>query len=321
MAAPLGVPADHVIATRPRSPTAHAARCRCCHRRACCLARDAAPRPRRTGRALLGSVAMLSLPAPDGVDAEPQRAVDRAATARVAIRRTAGLAADARRLLSRIAVEALPRSEATLTRRRGAGRRIDDRLRSAARRGLAVLAATTRRPRAGQPLDPRHDRSHPRRCRPCSSSLHGAIAQTPQPSFSLLGYIQQLDVDDLNDPLSKGRVRVNGIDVTLPKNLLITMPGQYLTVERSVPRASSPTPATPAVKPSGLALGRHTAAACAVRDPAHRQHRRRRVHRRCRQGRAAGLERRIQVSSAPSTMPRADCSSARPPARPSPACA
>jgi hypothetical protein len=82
---------------------------------------------------------------------------------------------------------------------------------------------------------------------------HSAIAQTPQPSFSLLGYIQQLDVDDLNDPLSKGRVRVNGIDVTLPKNLLITMPGQYLTVN-DLFRGKKPTPATPAAKPSGLAL-------------------------------------------------------------------
>ncbi len=63
-----------------------------------------------------------------------------------------------------------------------------------------------------------------------------ASAQTPQPSFSLLGYIQELDVDDLNDPLSTGRVRVNGIDVVLPKNLLITMPGQYLTIERPLPR-------------------------------------------------------------------------------------
>lgn len=84
--------------------------------------------------------------------------------------------------------------------------------------------------------------------------VHGAIAQTPQPSFSLLGYIQQLDVDDLNDPLSKGRVRVNGIDVTLPKNLLITMPGQYLTLN-DLFRGKQPAPATPAAKPSGLALG------------------------------------------------------------------
>lgn len=84
-------------------------------------------------------------------------------------------------------------------------------------------------------------------------ATHGAIAQTPQPSFSLLGYIQQLDVEDLNDPLSKGRVRVNGIDVILPKNLLITMPGQYLTVN-DLFRGKQPTPATPATKPSGLAL-------------------------------------------------------------------
>ncbi len=81
----------------------------------------------------------------------------------------------------------------------------------------------------------------------------GSAAQTPNPSFSLLGYIQELDVDDLNEPRSKGRVRVNGIDVTLPRNLLITLPGQYLTLN-DLFRGKRPTPATPAVKPSGLAL-------------------------------------------------------------------
>jgi hypothetical protein len=79
----------------------------------------------------------------------------------------------------------------------------------------------------------------------------GAAAQTPNPSFSLLGYIQELDVDDLADPLSSGRVRVNGIDVVLPKNLLITMPGQYLTLN-DLFRGKVPAPT--ASKPSGLAL-------------------------------------------------------------------
>jgi hypothetical protein len=96
-----------------------------------------------------------------------------------------------------------------------------------------------------------------------------AVAQSasaqvaPQPSFSLLGYIQQLDVDDLSEPLSKGRVRVNGIDVTLPKNLLITMPGQYLTLNDLFRGKKPATPASnpndppilaAANKPSGLAL-------------------------------------------------------------------
>ena len=37
-----------------------------------------------------------------------------------------------------------------------------------------------------------------------------AFAQVPTSSFSVLGHIQELDVDDLNDPLSKGFIVVNG---------------------------------------------------------------------------------------------------------------
>ena len=81
-------------------------------------------------------------------------------------------------------------------------------------------------------------------------------AQTPTPSFAMLGYLQQLDVDSLSDPLSAGSMRVNGIDVVLPGNLLIKMPGQYLTVN-DLFRGAHPGAAPaigPATKPSGLAL-------------------------------------------------------------------
>ncbi len=78
-------------------------------------------------------------------------------------------------------------------------------------------------------------------------------AQVPTPSFSLLGIIQELDVDQLDKPLSAGRVRVNGIDVRLPENLLITMPGQYLTLN-DLFRGRQASTTQPAVKPSGLAL-------------------------------------------------------------------
>ena len=84
-----------------------------------------------------------------------------------------------------------------------------------------------------------------------------AQAQTPTPSFSMLGYLQALDVDDLNDPLSSGSMVVNGIRVVLPRNLLIKMPGQYLTVNdlfRGAHPGSAPT-LVAASKPSGLALG------------------------------------------------------------------
>ncbi|MDR4516899.1 MAG: hypothetical protein MRK00_05850 [Nitrosomonas sp.] len=84
-----------------------------------------------------------------------------------------------------------------------------------------------------------------------------STAQVPTSSFSVLGYIQELDVDDLDDPLSKGFIVVNGLRITLPKNLLITMPGQYLTLN-DIFRGPHPFDADgllkPATKPSGLAL-------------------------------------------------------------------
>ncbi|MGE0275872.1 MAG: hypothetical protein AB7G68_11905 [Nitrospiraceae bacterium] len=87
-----------------------------------------------------------------------------------------------------------------------------------------------------------------------TSSTHG---QTPTPSFSLVGHLEQLDVNDLTDPLSPGSMVVSGVRVTLPKNLLVKMPGQYLTVN-DLFRGKHPGKApalTDPNKPSGLALG------------------------------------------------------------------
>lgn len=84
----------------------------------------------------------------------------------------------------------------------------------------------------------------------------GAIAQTPTPSFALVGHIEKLDVNDLSDPLSAGSIVVNGIRITLPKNLLIKLPGQYLTLNdifRGKDPGKAPALAV-AKKPSGLAL-------------------------------------------------------------------
>ncbi len=81
-------------------------------------------------------------------------------------------------------------------------------------------------------------------------------AQAPTPGFAMLGYLQELDVANLNDPLSAGSMVVNGIPVVLPRNLYITLPGQYLTVN-DLFRGKHPgtVPAlAPASKPSGLAL-------------------------------------------------------------------
>ncbi len=84
----------------------------------------------------------------------------------------------------------------------------------------------------------------------------GANAQIPTPSFALVGHLEQLDVTNLADPLSAGSMVVNGTRVTLPRNLLIKMPGQYLTVN-DLFRGKHPGKAPALVvasKPSGLAL-------------------------------------------------------------------
>ncbi|MGJ7580283.1 hypothetical protein ACSFA3_08890 [Variovorax sp. RHLX14] len=62
-----------------------------------------------------------------------------------------------------------------------------------------------------------------------ASAPFAASAQ-PNPGFAMLGHLQTLTVDDAADPLSAGRLTVNGVPVRLPRNLFVTMPGQYLTV-------------------------------------------------------------------------------------------
>ncbi|HEY0286706.1 MAG TPA: hypothetical protein VGC62_06795 [Pseudomonas sp.] len=83
-----------------------------------------------------------------------------------------------------------------------------------------------------------------------------AHGEDPNPSFSLAGYLRDLTVSDANDPLSAGSLNVNGINVVLPKNLLITLPGQYLTASdlfRGKHPGVSPSLAAPQAN-SGLAL-------------------------------------------------------------------
>lgn len=79
------------------------------------------------------------------------------------------------------------------------------------------------------------------------------VAQTPNPSFALLGMLQELVLDDPADELSAGSATVNGLKVTLPRNLLITMPGQYLTLN-DIFRGPRGTPTAPVLSSSGLAL-------------------------------------------------------------------
>lgn len=55
-------------------------------------------------------------------------------------------------------------------------------------------------------------------------------AQTPGTSFLAAGYVEELSIDNPGNEVSGGRMRVGGLDIVLPENLLVTMPGQYLSV-------------------------------------------------------------------------------------------
>lgn len=77
-----------------------------------------------------------------------------------------------------------------------------------------------------------------------------ALAQTPNPSFALVGHIERFSLDAPAQPLGSAVMTVRGIPVILPRNLLVTMPGQYLT-----PQDLFRGPAAGAVQgSSGLAL-------------------------------------------------------------------
>lgn len=98
---------------------------------------------------------------------------------------------------------------------------------------------------------------HPWRQRLCliltaaAISGGGASAQVASPSFALVGHIEDFTLDNPADPLSAATITVSNIPVTLPRNLLITMPGQYLTAHDIFLGASG---AGPAQADSGLAL-------------------------------------------------------------------
>ncbi|MDH4083833.1 MAG: hypothetical protein OEV99_09210 [Nitrospira sp.] len=58
-----------------------------------------------------------------------------------------------------------------------------------------------------------------------------ANAQTVTP-FQLVGHIQAFTLDDPMDPFSSAKLTVNGIQVTIPKNLVIQLPAAYFTAQQ-----------------------------------------------------------------------------------------
>lgn len=57
------------------------------------------------------------------------------------------------------------------------------------------------------------------------TSLRAEIAH----QFFLTGHIESFTVDDPSDPLSAAHITVHGVEVLVPRNLLIQMPARYLT--------------------------------------------------------------------------------------------
>ena len=60
-------------------------------------------------------------------------------------------------------------------------------------------------------------------------SVTKSRAQVIEPPFQIIGPIQRFTLDTPNDPLSGARMIVNGIDVIIPRNTIILMPGSFLT--------------------------------------------------------------------------------------------
>lgn len=54
----------------------------------------------------------------------------------------------------------------------------------------------------------------------------------PPSSFMLIGHIEKFTLDTPGDKNSAAKVTVRGLEVILPRNLIITMPGGYLTAEQ-----------------------------------------------------------------------------------------
>jgi hypothetical protein len=59
-----------------------------------------------------------------------------------------------------------------------------------------------------------------------------AWAADPPAGFALIGHIEKFTLDDPTSPTSAAVMRVRGIDVVLPRNLVVTLPGGYLTAQQ-----------------------------------------------------------------------------------------
>jgi hypothetical protein len=63
-----------------------------------------------------------------------------------------------------------------------------------------------------------------------AGAVHAQV--DPPSSFMLIGHIEKFTLDTPGDKNSAAKVTVRGLDVILPRSLIITMPGGYLTAEQ-----------------------------------------------------------------------------------------
>lgn len=62
------------------------------------------------------------------------------------------------------------------------------------------------------------------------ASPRAALSQVVTP-FQIIGHIQRFTLDSPADPLSGAKLTVNGVDVVLPKNLVIQLPAACFTAQ------------------------------------------------------------------------------------------
>ncbi len=83
-------------------------------------------------------------------------------------------------------------------------------------------------------------------------AAQNVLAADPPAGFALIGHIEKFTLDDPSSRTSRAVMRVRGIDVVLPSNLIITMPGGYLTAQQVFKGRDLRSPIDP--QRSGLAL-------------------------------------------------------------------
>jgi hypothetical protein len=98
----------------------------------------------------------------------------------------------------------------------------------------------------------------------CTSFASG---QTPTTSFSLVGHIEELKLTAPIGPLSGGKIKVNGVTVTVPANLLIKFPGQYLTLS-DIFRGRKPITSRPPLPVPVVRAALKANSGIAIMDPA-----------------------------------------------------